>query len=310
MAKWARAGSVVAAGLMALTAGCSSSNGSTRSAGGAACPNGGTVRWGVEPYAEAAKLTPIYKPLASLISKKLGCKVDLTITNNYTAEIEAMRSKKLDMGEFGPLGYLLANKEANAEAVATFGTADGKPATYTASIVAPKGTGINELAGCKGKEFAFSDPASTSGHLEPAYALKQAGIDPERGVKPIYPGSHTASFEAIRNNKVKCGELNSSTIATAKDAGEYNAGNYTTLWKSEPIPFDPIAVRSDLSPAFKTRLTKVLTSIDFSELPASVRKGLADNTSGTRIVPQSDSAYDGLRKLVDVLHLDLHKTEG
>ena len=39
------------------------------------------------------------------------------------------------MGEFGPLGYVLAHKVAAAEAVAAFGNKDGQPETYTAGMV-------------------------------------------------------------------------------------------------------------------------------------------------------------------------------
>jgi phosphonate transport system substrate-binding protein len=99
------------------------------------CPNGGTVRFGVEPYDTAARLVPIYKKVGKLIGDKLGCKVVLFVATSYNAEIEAMRNGKLEIGEFGPLGYVLAHQVAKAEAVAAFGTTDGKPDTYWASIV-------------------------------------------------------------------------------------------------------------------------------------------------------------------------------
>jgi phosphonate transport system substrate-binding protein len=61
----------------------------------AACPDG-TLRDGVEPYEDAAVLAPGYQPLANALGASLGCKVELNITTNYTAEIEAMRNDKLD----------------------------------------------------------------------------------------------------------------------------------------------------------------------------------------------------------------------
>lgn len=300
----------VVAGLMAATAlaGCSSGDAAGSDANG--CPNGGTVRWGVEPYDDVAMLKPLYKPLGDLLSKKLGCQVQVTITNNYTSEVEAMRNKKLEFGEFGPLGYLLAKKVAGGEVVAAFSDGGGKPATYTASVVTWKGSGIKTLKDCKGKKFGYSDPASTSGHLEPAYALHTAGIDPDKGVKPVYSGSHTASYEALRNHKTDCNELNSQTIATAKDAGEYKASDYKVLWKSGQIPLDPLVVRGDLDPKFKKKLTSALESLDFTQLPPKVQKGLKKAISGSKIVPQNDAAFNTLRTLVKVLHLDLTKTQG
>ena len=56
------------------------------------CPHG-KVRFGLEPYDSTAKLTPAYQALTKALSHKLGCPVKLVITNNYTAEVEAMRAK-------------------------------------------------------------------------------------------------------------------------------------------------------------------------------------------------------------------------
>jgi phosphonate transport system substrate-binding protein len=144
------------------------------------CPDGGTVRLGVEPYDTAARLVPIYQKVGNLIGDKLGCKVEVFVATSYNAEIEAMRNGKLEIGEFGPLGYVLAHQVAKAEAVAAFGTADGKPNTYWASLVTYPASGIKTVAEIKGHGFAFSDPASTSGHLFPAYGCARPGSTPTR----------------------------------------------------------------------------------------------------------------------------------
>lgn len=272
------------------------------------CPNDGTVRFGVEPYESTARLLPVYTDLSNLIGKKIGCKVELYVATSYNAEIEAMRNGKLEIGEFGPLGYVLAHQVAHAEAVAGFSGDDGKPATYYASIVTYPGSGIKTIADVKGKSFAYSDPASTSGHLFPAYGLRKNGIDPDKGVKGVYAGSHTASFEAIRNHKVEAGELNSDELASAKLHGEYDASQYITLWKSDPIPQDPLAVRSDLPADFKAKLTSVLQNLDFRELPEADQKFLAANEGNSlKTVPQTDAAYNQIRDLVSTLHIDLSK---
>jgi phosphonate transport system substrate-binding protein len=269
------------------------------------CPNGGTVRFGVEPYEAAARLLPVYEDVAKLIADKLGCKVEVQVTTSYNAEIEAMRAGKLEIGEFGPLGYILAHQVAKAEAVASFSQPDGKPMTYTASIVSWPGSPVTSLKGTVGHSFAFSDPASTSGHLFPAYALQKAGIDPDKDVKPVYAGSHTATFEALRNHKVDAGELNSDQIVSAKHQGMWQDGMFTTIWQSDPIPQDPIAVRGDLAPSLKTRLTEILQHLDFKVLPQKDQDVLAGD--GKSLVPIDDKAYDGIRDMVKILKVDLAK---
>jgi phosphonate transport system substrate-binding protein len=272
------------------------------------CPNDGVVRFGVEPYESSQRLLPVYTDLANMIGQKLGCKVELYVATSYNAEIEAMRNDKLEIGEFGPLGYVLAHQVAHAEAVATFAGDDGKPATYTASIVTWPGSGIKSISAVKDQSFAYSDPSSTSGHLFPAYGLSKNGIDPDHGVKAIYAGSHTASFEALRNHKVQAGELNSEEIASAKLHNEFDEKAYVTLWQSEPIPLDPLSVRGNLPADFKVRLAQVLSSLDLHQLPEADQKFLAANENpALKTVPQTDAAYNQIRDLVSTLHIDLAK---
>src|SRR5271168_4550479 len=85
---------------------------SANAAPAADCPNDGTVRFGVEPLDTAPKLTPIYDEIGKVLSQKIGCDVRIYIATSYNAEIEAMRSGKLEAGEFGPLGYVLAHQVA------------------------------------------------------------------------------------------------------------------------------------------------------------------------------------------------------
>lgn len=269
------------------------------------CPNGGVVRFGVEPYDTSAKLVPIYEHIGKVLADKLGCEVKIFVTTTYNAEIEAMRNGKLEIGEFGPLGYVLAHQVAKAEAVAAFGNKEGKPDSYWASLVTWNGSGIKSVAEIRGHSFAFSDPASTSGHLFPAYGLRKAGIDPEKDIKAIYAGSHTSSFEALRNHKVDAGELNSEQVESATQRGSYKEGDVVFLWKSDPIPTDPITIRGDLPAAFKARVTQVLQTLDLSTLPEADRKIMG--LGGTRFVPQTDSAYDPIRDLVKTLNIDLEK---
>jgi len=279
-------------------------SGAAHAANGA-CPNGGTIRFGVEPYEAAARLTPIYDHIGALIGKEVGCKVEILITTNYTAEIEAMRAGKLEVGEFGPLGYVLAHQVAKAQAVATFGNKEGKPDTYTAGIVTWPGSGITTLKQVAGQSFAYSDPASTSGHLFPAYALSKIGINPDTGVKGIYAGTHGASFEALRNHKVQAGELNSEEIEAAKVAGSWQDGMFVELWRSDPIPVDPITLAPSVQGPFRARLIHVLQTLDLSQLSADDLKIIG--SSGAKLVPTDDAAFNGIRDLVHVLHIDLTK---
>ena len=265
------------------------------------CPNG-QIRFGVEPYDSGPKFTGAYNALVKAVQTNIGCPVKLVITSNYTAEVEAMRAKQLDVGEFGPLGYIFAHKLANAQPVAAFGTKDRKPVTYTAGLWVPASSSITTIAQLKGKTVAFSDPASTSGNLFPRYALIKAGLNPNKDLTIQFAGGHPQSLLALTNGKVDAAEVNSQQQATAQAAGQFDPSKYREIWKSAPIPNDPITVRGDLPAAFKTAFANAL----FKLTPAQLK--LVDTELGVDsgpMIPAKDSLYQPIRDVVNAEHLGI-----
>ena len=265
------------------------------------CPNG-SVNFGVEPYDAGAKFTAAYQALTSTLSKSLNCPVNLIITDNYTNEIEAMKAGKIDVGEFGPLGYIFAHTVANAQPVAVFATKDKKPVTYTAALWVPADSSIKTVADLKGHTVAFSDPGSTSGNLLPRYAIIQAGLNPDKDVKIEFAGGHPQSLLALTNDKVDAGEINSQQQATATAAHQFDASKFRMIWQSAPIQNDPITVRGNLSPAFKEAVAKALLKMT----PAQLK--LLDAELGVDSGPMiaaKDAWYDQIRSVVNAEHLQI-----
>jgi phosphonate transport system substrate-binding protein len=283
----------VAACTLAFAAVVASSAVGARSAGNV-CPNG-SVNFGVEPYDAGAKFTAAYQSLTNVLSKSLNCPVNLIITDNYTNEVEAMKAGKIDVGEFGPLGYIFAHTVADAQPVAVFATKNRVPVTYTAALWVPVDSPIMNVADLKGKTVAFSDPGSTSGNLLPRYAMIQAGLDPDKDVKIEFAGGHPQSLLALVNGKVDAAEVNSQQQATAEAAHQFDPSKFRKIWQSAPIQNDPITVRGSLSPAFKAAVTKALLKMTPSELK------LVDTELGVNsgpMVPAKDSFYNPIRAVV------------
>jgi len=269
----------------------------------AACPNGGTVRMGVQPFLAATQLTPAYQELGRALSTVLGCTVTVNVTSDYAAETEAMRAKQLEVGEFPPFGYVLAKDRAGLVPVATFGDAAGHVTTATAGIAVLASSPVTDLKGLAGHSVAFTAPTATSGHLLPAAGLATAGVDPNTGVNPVYLGTHTATYQALLGGKVDAAELASTQIAAAKAAGQWEPSRLRLLWTSDPSPSDPVAVRADLTPQFRQRLTTALLHLDFGTLPPPARDFFANTVQARRFVPADDSTYAGVRDVVNTLGL-------
>lgn len=266
------------------------------------CPNNGRVRFGVEPYGPAQEIMRVYTSIANLIGDRLGCDVELFVVHSYNAEIEAMRSGRLEFGQFGPLGYVIANQLAGAEAVSSFADASGGPASYYTTIIVRADSGLSTLQDLVGRSIAYQDPVSTSGHLLPAHGLREHGIDPATSVRGLFTGSPAASLEALRHSKVDAAAISSIEITAAQRRGHYDPSEYRVLWTSEIIPTDPIAVSASLEPAFRERLIQVLSSLDLRELPEEDQEFLiAYSKPGLRLVPQHDAAFDPIRELLPTL---------
>ncbi|MFK0009941.1 phosphate/phosphite/phosphonate ABC transporter substrate-binding protein [Paenarthrobacter sp. NPDC090520] len=247
------------AAALALTACGGSAQSASSEPASATCPNGG-ITFGIEPYEDPAKLKPAYDVLANALAKKLDCPVSVQVVEDYAAEVLAMRNGKLDLGQFGPLGYVFADSKAGAEPVVSFGTAEKELSTYTAGIWVPKDSPIQAIGDLKGKSLALGSVGSTSGDVLPRYGLREAGIA-DADLKMDYTGGHPEALLALTNGKVDAAEINSQTLATAIAAGTFKKDDFRQVWTSEPIPNDPITVRGDADPAFKKAVKEAFLSL-------------------------------------------------
>ncbi|MBL7262210.1 phosphate/phosphite/phosphonate ABC transporter substrate-binding protein [Paractinoplanes lichenicola] len=263
------------------------------------CP-GGEIRFGVEPFEDPAKLTPAAEALGAALQTKLNCPVKVQVTEDYSAEVLAMQNGKLDIAMFGPLGYVFASKRAKAEAMASFAGADGKLSTYTAGIWVPKDSDITGLEQLRGRSLALSSIGSTSGDALPRKALKDAGID-QKDLKLNYAGGHPEALLALTKGAVDAAEINSQQLATATESGTFDQAKFRQVWTSAPIPNDPITVRGDMAPEFKSAMKDALLNLD----PAAVKEigALLDVDPAGPLVAVDQSTYQPLFDLADTLGL-------
>jgi phosphonate transport system substrate-binding protein len=296
VSRLARAAVSGLAALTLLLAGC---GGNTSDAASPTCPDG-RIRFGVEPFEDPARLTPAYQVLADALSQRLGCPVDLQVVEDYSAEVLAMQNGRLDVAQFGPLGYVFASERAHAEPVASFADATGALSTYTAGIWVPADSPITDVAGLRGRSLALSSAGSTSGDALPRKALADAGLA-EADVRIDYAGGHPEALLALVNGTVDAAEINSQQLRSATDAGTFDTAGFRQIWTSEPIPNDPITVRGDLDPAVKAAVRDALLGLT-PEQVAQVG-ALLDVSPPGPLVPVERATYQPLFDLAAALGL-------
>jgi phosphonate transport system substrate-binding protein len=298
------AAALALAALALVVAGCGDdeeSGSAASGSGSSGCPDG-KLRFGIEPYEDPAKLKPAYAVLGKALERKLGCKVELQVVEDYSAEVLAMENGKLEMAQFGPLGLVFASDRAGAEPVASFGDAKGELTTYKGGIWVPTDSPIHAIADLKGKSLALSEPGSTSGDAVPRFALEdEAGLDPKKDLKIEYAGGHPEALLALTHGKVDAAEINTQQLATSKAEGQFDEAKYRRVWESKPIPNDPITVSKDLDPALKAKIKSALLELSPQDV-AKVGAFLDVDPPGPMVAVTKDT-YKPLFELAKTLGL-------
>ncbi|MDO9168346.1 MAG: phosphate/phosphite/phosphonate ABC transporter substrate-binding protein, partial [Methylobacter sp.] len=159
---------------------------------------------GLIPAENNEEMIQKFEPMRQYLELKTGEPVKVFTATDYSGVIEGMKKGRVDIAWFGPLAYVLAEKEANAEAFAVGVRSDTGLSTYRSLFVVPEDSEVKSIADLKGKSVAFVDPASTSGGLIPTYLVKQAtGQMPKEFFGEFtYAGSHDAAEMAVKNKSV------------------------------------------------------------------------------------------------------------
>ena len=259
-----------------------------------------SLKMGLIPADDVQEMLRQYKNVTDYLSEKLGMPVEAEVTSDYTAAIEAMRAKHIDIAWFGPFSYILAHDIAGAEAIVNGVREETGKSTYKSIFIVKKGSGIETLEDLKEKKFAFVDPASTSGYLIPMKILTENNINPENDFKStFFAGTHNAVELAVANGTVDAGADSDNSYNRMIKSGEINSEVNIIIHESKPIPGSPIAVRGDLPESLKQDIKKALIEMD--EQTINKISGWGGINRYEEVV---DSAYDVIRETAKILNLD------
>lgn len=257
-----------------------------------------TLTIGLIPAEDSQAMIESSRQVLDALQQQLGMPVKPFVATDYNGVIEALRAKKLDVAYLGPFSYVLASSVAEVEAFSVAVTKKTGQSAYRSVILARKDSGLRSVAELKGRNFAFVDPSSASGHLFPKAGLQQTGLDPDAYFgRVVFSGSHDASILAVANRKVDAAAVADRIFNSAVAKGTVKQDDFVVLWSSRPIPESPMVWRKDLDPALKEKLAKALANLK------DVKWGDHGVLNGFQ--PTSDAAYDVVRDTAKVLKLDL-----
>ena len=260
-----------------------------------------SLKMGLIPADDAEEMLRQYRTVTDYLSEKLGIPVEPEVTSDYTAAIEAMRAKHIDIAWFGPFSYILAHDKAGAEAIVNGIRTETGKSTYKSVFITKADSGIKTLEDLKGKKFAFVDPASTSGYLIPMKILTENNIDPDKDFDTVFfAGTHNAVELAVANGTVDAGVDSDNSYNRMVELGEIDSEVNVIFYESEPIPGSPIAIRRDLPESLKQDIKKALLEMD-----EQIIHQISGWGSINKYIEVNDSDYNVIRETAKILDLDL-----
>lgn len=255
------------------------------------------------PSQNADTLEAKAKPLEQLLTDRLGIPVKVSVSTDYNVIIEAMASKKVDVGFLPPTAYVLAKQKGAAEVILQaqrFGVEDatGAPTDelvdfYKAMIIVKKDSDIQKIEDLKGKKIAYQNVTSSAGFVWPAGKMMEAGLDPLKDVEAITVKGHDQAVLSVLNGDV-------DAAAIFQDARNIVKNDYPTVFEdtrvltyTEKIPNDTISVRSDMDPEWITKLQDAFISLGTDE---AGHKIISEIYSHEGYVKSEDSIFDIVRE--------------
>lgn len=208
----------------------------------------------------ATETTKAWDPFFKFLAGKLGVEYDLAATTDWAGVAVSLASGQSDVAWMGPWGYILANDDSGAQAIAT-AKYDGKPIYHAIVIARPDLKVSNWPEDGKGLRMAFADAGSTSGWLIPTWWFKTHGIDPKTYFQYRDGNSHPANEIAVASGQTDFATDFDRNRTSMIEHGTIKADDTKIIWTSDPLPNDAIAVRKGFDAARTKQIQAILVAI-------------------------------------------------
>jgi len=157
---------------------------------------------------------------------------------------------------------------------------------------------IKTLADVKGKQFAFGDINSTSGHLIPFLELKQAGVNVDADLKFRYSGSHAATAKAVEAGAVDAGALDETVYNSMIAEGKLDKSKVRVFYTSQPFVDYVWVARKDVSKELQEKF-----SSSFLVLKEGKDDRVLQILRGKSFVRANDEEYSTIRQVAQELKM-------
>ncbi|WP_436170717.1 phosphate/phosphite/phosphonate ABC transporter substrate-binding protein [Mesorhizobium sp. LjNodule214] len=246
----------------------------------------GTFRIGIVAEAGGGNTVPGLALLTDAYTKGLGMKVEFVVARDYAALIEAQASGRIEYAVYSATAYATASRRCGCvEPLVAPVDADG--AIGIRSVLVTRDGKVPDLAAMASHRIAMAPSDSIGGSLMPLAGLKADGVELSEDAPYLVHAASAAAAEAMLidgqadalfgwekamadgqpavldgQSAVLDDRLAepAGTVARLEAAG-LPKSELQLVWTSGLLRYGPHAVRSDLDPEAKRRLTVFLTNL-------------------------------------------------
>ena len=174
-----------------------------------------------KPTLLVRQFRPLLDYLQQTISEDLGetVRIEIDVSPSYREGIAALAGGQVDFARLGPASFLTARQTApDIELLAL--ESDGGDKYFNGVIFTRTDSGIDGLAGLKGKRFAFGDRNSTAGRYLSQYALLRAGVRAKDLAGYEYLGRHDRVADAVWRGEFAAGAVKEDVFLRLQKEGK------------------------------------------------------------------------------------------
>ncbi|WP_328597935.1 phosphate/phosphite/phosphonate ABC transporter substrate-binding protein [Croceibacterium soli] len=217
----------------------------------------GLLRIGMIPDAGATQAAADDKRLLQeMLASRLGRPVEVIVTTNYAATVEALGNGSVDIAYLGGLTFVRAH---NAFGAVPLVQRDIDRAFHSA-FIARRESGIDGLDDLAGRSMCFGDVNSTSGHLMPRFELDEAGVGETLG-PARNTGSHPATAAAVASGACDAGVLDETVWAKLVADGAIDPQEVAVFHTSAPFADYVWAARPGVPAADRESFSRALLEL-------------------------------------------------
>src|SRR5687768_10860810 len=267
------------------------------------------------PSADTQKILASGRPLADMLEKETGLKIETSVPTAYAPLVEAMGAGKVDVGWLAPFSYAVARKKYEADVILATVRAGSK--TYPWQVVVHADSGIRTIDELRGKKFAYGDPLSTSSYLFPAAHIKEKyNLDPDKFFSQVtFAGGHDKVIIAVYQKQVDGGATFGPNLGAPESDGRARAlsslpdvmQKVVRILEADKIPNDTVSVRKGLPKDVVEKVRSGLLKVSKTDAGLKLLKDLYA-IDGLDTASASD--YDPLIKKADLLKIDIEVASG